>query len=100
MDGREVIKQESFILKMPLHSGHKPFHLSPELASSLCLDPGYPFSSGDEVILDVVHAVDLAAIQNFVEEIPELLAGEDPILVDHPDEDGHPSERGFSKVPA
>jgi hypothetical protein len=88
MDSRKVKEQEFLILEMLLDSGHKSFHLSPELASSLCLDPGYPFSSGDEIILDVVHAINLTAFQDLVEEVPELLGSEDSVPVDHADEDG------------
>ena len=100
MNGRKVIKQETFVLKMLLHPGYESFHVRPELTGPIGLDPGYPLSFGYEVILDVVHAVNLTAFQDLVEEVPELLGGENSIPVNHADEDGQPGERGFSKIPA
>ena len=85
---------------MLLHSGHEPLYVRSKLIGPLGLGPGLSLFFGDQVILDVVHAVDLATFQDLVEQIPELLAGENPILVKHSDKGGHPSEGGFPEVPA
>jgi len=100
VNGRKVIKQETFILDMLLHSGHEPLHVSPEFFRSSGPGPGSSVSFGDEVIPDVVHAVDLSPFQDLFKEIFELFEGEDLISVDHADESTYPGERGFSKVPA